>query len=194
MVLVLHFSGGRRTYGGPFFISECLLNTLKNSHRIISGFWWVQMYNIGKLIDFAYGNADKIALDWCRNVKNNPRTSSYHNLSDEYLTAQALDFYKTLRPMFLHGYTSQSMTDFADKYASRRMAEGIPLQEAIYALIMMRRQIWLFAEFQLMFTTALDMYQAVESINKLVLLTDYAIYTITRKYQQSYSKNSTVKT
>ena len=35
-------------------------------------------------------------------------------------------------------------------------AKEIPLEEAIYALIMMRRHLWLYADFQALFLTALD--------------------------------------
>jgi hypothetical protein len=146
------------------------------------------MYHIDKLIDFTERNAGQIAREWCRNIQKNPRTPSYHTMAGKNLEPQAVEFYRTLRPVMAMENTFSAMDEFAEKYAERRIAEGIPLHEAVYALIMMRRHIWLFAEFQLLFTTALDMYQAVESINKIVLLTDYAIYAITEKYSKSAGK------
>jgi hypothetical protein len=140
------------------------------------------MYNIDKLIDFTERSAGEIAREWCRNIQKNPRTPSYHKLAEKDMVQQAVHFYNTLRPVMAKGSTYADMEEFAVRYAEDRIAEGIPMHEAIYALIMMRRHIWLFAEFQLLFTTALDMYQAVESINKIVLLTDYAIYAIAKKY------------
>ena len=47
---------------------------------------------------------------------------------------------------------------------------------------MLRRHMWLFADFQAIFTTALDQYKAVESINRTIRLFDHGIYIITKKY------------
>jgi hypothetical protein len=69
------------------------------------------------------------------------------------------------------------------QYAKDRYAEGIPLHEAIYAMILMRRHIWLFAEYQELFTSALDMYGAIQVINRTVLITDYATYITAQEYQ-----------
>jgi hypothetical protein len=42
-------------------------------------------------------------------------------------------------------------------------------------LIMLRRHMWLYVEFQVLFIYAFDQYQAI--INRTFLLTDYAAYT-----------------
>jgi hypothetical protein len=43
---------------------------------------------------------------------------------------------------------------------------------------------WVFAEFQVLFTSALDQYQASDGINRTVLLTDYGIIAMIRKYSE----------
>jgi hypothetical protein len=74
-------------------------------------------------------------------------------------------------------------TVYFSNFAQEQFYENIPLDEAIYALMMLRRQMWLFAEFQVLFTSALDQYQASDSINRTVLLTDYGILAIVNKYR-----------
>jgi len=46
----------------------------------------------------------------------------------------------------------------------------------------MRRHIWLYAEFEALFTTSLEMHQQVESINRTLLLFDYATYIVAEEY------------
>ena len=41
---------------------------------------------------------------------------------------------------------------------------------------------WLYAEFQAIFMTALDQYKAVESITRTIRLFDQGIYIISKKY------------
>jgi len=63
---------------------------------------------------------------------------------------------------------------------------NIPLHEAVYAIIMMRRHIWLFADLLALFGgTAIDLYQAIQSINRTLLLFDYMIFIITQQYQEA---------
>ena len=63
--------------------------------------------------------------------------------------------------------------------------DGIPLCESIYSLILMRRQIWLSAEIQSLFMNVFDMHQAVDSINRVILLFDYGIYITVQHYEQA---------
>jgi ABC-type multidrug transport system permease subunit len=48
----------------------------------------------------------------------------------------------------------------------------------------MRRHLWLYAEFQGTFVTALEKQQAVESLNRTILLFDYVSYQVIEKYQE----------
>ena len=50
-------------------------------------------------------------------------------------------------------------------------------------MVLMRRHIWLYAEFQAIFVSAVEHQQAAESLNRTILMFDYAIYVITEKYQ-----------
>jgi hypothetical protein len=70
------------------------------------------------------------------------------------------------------------------KYADNCYDKGIPLHEAIYALTLMRRHIWLYAEFQTLFISAVEQQQAIESLSRTILLFDYATYVITERYQE----------
>ena len=61
-------------------------------------------------------------------------------------------------------------------------SQGIPVTETVYALILMRRHIWLYADLQSLFYSEGDIYQAVISINRVLVVFDYAIFILASKY------------
>lgn len=142
-----------------------------------------------KLIDLVEKNAEDIAKQWVVEVKKNKRTTAYHNMPAEKLIPQAVEFYHQLRNMLMSANTYEETQAYTLKYAQTCIEQNIPLHEAIYALIMMRRQMWLFAEFKEVFTTVVEHQQAVDSVTRTILMMDYAIYKITQHYQDLMKKN-----
>lgn len=137
-----------------------------------------------KLIELTERNAEKIAKQWLKDVRANPRTPSYQTLSDERALEHAKEFYSHFRQLFFTDKPFQEAKKFFSKYADERFAEGIPMHEALYALILMRRHIWLYAEFQAVFITAVEQHQAVESLTRTILMFDYATYVLAERYEE----------
>lgn len=141
-----------------------------------------ERYFTARLLDLCDYHAEDIAKLWYKAVKQNPKTSSYRSLSEEECLSQAINLYKNLKVLFFAKDSYQQLLTTFGHYAEFTYRKDIPLPEAIYALILQRRHIWLYAEFQALYNTALDLYQTVESINKTVLLFDYAIYIVAQRY------------
>jgi len=139
---------------------------------------------VGKLIDTTRYHSDQISREWARAVRSNPRTPSYHSLSEDVCVRHAVSFYKNLRQMLFSEKPYIEVRDYFTLYAEERHKEGIPLHEAVYALIMMRRQLWLFADFQGPFLSGLDKEQAVGAINTTIRIFDHGIYLIIKTYGQ----------
>ncbi|HOH72994.1 MAG TPA: hypothetical protein PLS43_05095 [Syntrophales bacterium] len=137
-----------------------------------------------KLIDLVENHAEKIAAQWSKLVVKNPFTPFYHNKQAERLVPQAVRFYKNFRKLFMEPKPVEASDGYFTSYAEKQYREGVPLHEAVYALILMRRQIWLYAEFQDIFSTAVEKQQAIESITRTMLMFDYAVYFITRRYRE----------
>jgi len=135
-----------------------------------------------KLVDLTQRNAETIAEQWAKDVKTNARTYTYHDSSEDKIILQAKDFYNNFQMMFFHEAPYDLAEEIFEKYADERYKEGIPLHEAVYALILMRRHMWLYAEFQSMFNTEVEHRQAVKSLSRTILMFDYIMYVITRKY------------
>ena len=137
-----------------------------------------------KLVNLIESHADSIAWQWARDVKRNPRTPSYHHLAEETLVPMAMRFYDHFRQMFFTDRPADVSQQYFARYAEEHHGRNIPLDEALYALIMMRRHIWLYAEFQTIFISAVEQKQAVDSLVRTILMFDYAIFFISGRYQE----------
>lgn len=136
-----------------------------------------------KLLDVLEANIDDIAGQWAADVKKNKRTAHYQDIPDEKLVVQAVKFYSQLRNMLVADNRYDKAQEFFMHYARTCYESGIPLHESIYALNMMRRHMWLYAEFQAIFINAIEHNQAIDSVMRIMLLIDYAVYEITQYYQ-----------
>jgi hypothetical protein len=136
-----------------------------------------------KLLNFTEQHATEISKQWVKALHSNPKTASYRKVREFKLVNQGESFYKNLKKLYFEKQASEMATVYFSNFAQEQFYENIPLDEAVYALMMLRRQMWLFAEFQVLFTSALDQYQASDSINRTVLLTDYGIIAIVNKYR-----------
>lgn len=141
-----------------------------------------------KLLNFTAQHAIAIGQQWAKALQSSPRTRSYRKVREFKLVNEGELFYKNLKRLFLDQNLYDVVTAYFTKWAEDQYYENIPLDEAIYALIMLRRQMWLYAEFNVLFSTSLDQYQAADSINRTVLVTDYATLAIIKKYAELTKK------
>ena len=137
-----------------------------------------------KYLELAEKHADKVAARWLKDVKSNAKTPTYKSLNEEDLIYQCVRFYQNFSKMFLDEKITDEVLRYFRSYAQESYSMGIPAKETIYALILMRRHIWLYAEFQAIFTSAIDQLQALDTLGRTILLFDYASYEVTKEYQK----------
>lgn len=135
-----------------------------------------------KLVDRIQKNTDKIACQWAKDVKTNAKTFTYREAPEEKIIRQAKEFFNNFQMMFFNESPYEQAREIFEKYAEERFEEGIPIHEALYALILMRRHMWLYAEFQSVFDAEIDHRQAVESLSRTILMFDYIMYVVARKF------------
>lgn len=141
-----------------------------------------------KYLELAEKHADKIAARWLQDVRSNLKTPTYKGLNEKAIIYQCVRFYQNFSKMFLDEKITDDVLRYFKSYAQESYALGIPAKETIYALILMRRHIWLYAEFQAIFTSAIDQMQALDTLGRTILLFDYASYEVTREYQELAKK------
>lgn len=141
-----------------------------------------------KLIELTEKNAEAIAQQWYNNVKMNPKTPAYHSMPENKALRQAITFYSNFHSLFFTDNPFEEANTLFCKFAEERYQERIPLPQVIYALILMRRHLWLFAEYQATFITPVEMQQAAESLSRTILMFDYAMYVVIMKYDELLRK------
>ncbi len=147
----------------------------------------MQRAMVDRLIDFTERNAEIIADQWYKVVSTHERTKSFRNLAKEACLRQAVSFCKNLQKMYFAENCFEATAHFMDVQGLVEIffARNIPLEEVIYSYILLRRHIWLQADLHALWNPSLmDMYQAVESNNRIILIFDYATYLTIQKYRQ----------
>jgi len=135
-----------------------------------------------KLVDLIQKNEGKISYQWAKDVKTNAKTFSYHAASEEKIIRQAKEFFNNFQMVFFNESPYEQAKEIFEKYAEERYKDRIPIHEALYALILMRRHMWLYAEFQSVFSVEVDHQQAIESLSRTILMFDYIMYVVARKF------------
>ncbi len=135
-----------------------------------------------KLLDLMADNSEAIAKYWAKDVTRNSKTPFYHYVKDDYLVPQAAEFYRALSAIYTLRDPYPAIQAFISKYAEKRFKEGVPLPEALYGVILMRRHIWLYAAFQAIFVTITEQHQALDSQTRTILIFDYIAYVLAEKY------------
>ena len=141
-----------------------------------------------KYVELAEQHAEKMAKRWAMDVQNNVRTKNYKELDEESIINQGIKFYKNFSKMFADEKIGDSAVKYFRTYTKESFGLGIPMDEAVYALILLRRHIWLYAEFQTIFSSGIDQRQALDTLSRTILLFDYAIYEVTKEYQELMKK------
>jgi len=146
-----------------------------------------------RMLDLCEFNAQQIAEHWYADVSTSSRTPSYQSVPEQRAMLQAISIYKNLKEIYFAGNPYQAIFEFLKRkqYAELLYEDDIPIHEAIYSLILMRRHIWLFSELHAVYSdTALEMHQALESVNRVVLLFDYIIYILAQLYHELDQRKS----
>ena len=145
-----------------------------------------------RLIELCFRHSDNIAQAWYKAVSTNSRTTSSQLIPEEAALRHAVYFYQHIGDMYFAKNCYQAVEHVLDidGLAEDYYCRGIHIEELIYLLILMRRHIWLQAETQSLYEIELnDMYSAVTSINRVLLIFDYASYIVSKKYREMEERN-----
>jgi hypothetical protein len=141
-----------------------------------------------KYVDLAEKHAGRMAKRWAMEVQNNARTKRYKELDEETIMNQGVKFYHNFSKMFAEEKIGEGTLKYFRTYAQESFALKIPMDEAVYALILLRRHVWFYAEFQAIFSSGIDQRQALDTLSRTILIFDYAIFEVTKEYQELMKK------
>jgi hypothetical protein len=146
------------------------------------------MYLISdKLVELVEKHSDQIISRWVERLKIDPTTSSYHQ-NTEFLGEKAERILRQLGRWVSYDTPK-------DEVGKRYAADGIelfkmhvPLCEAVRAMYLLRRTLWLFVENESAFNTAIEMHQMKELNDRVILFFDRAEYYLIRGYMEEMNR------
>jgi hypothetical protein len=142
---------------------------------------------VDKLMDMCEHHAPEIAELWYKSLSTNPRTTACLVVPKAVCIRHAKEIYQSIADMYFADDCFKAVEQNLDisGFVDSFYARGVPLEQVQYALILLRRHIWLFADSQLIFNpSVVDMTLALDSINRILLVFDYASYYLARTYRE----------
>ena len=138
-----------------------------------------------RLMEICSRDSEHMAAHWHKNLVENPRIPSYKSIASETCQRQASFIFKNLSKMYFSDNCYQTVMHQLDivGLAEDNFSRGIPLEEVIYAIVLMRREIWLHTEQQALYNPE-DTAELIQSINRVLLLFDYAIHVVISRYRK----------
>ena len=139
-----------------------------------------------QLLDFRSQRAGRIAEEWYNNVSANSRTTGYRAIPREACLRHAMAIYSNLAEMCFaeDSYKAVERVLDVESFAEDHFARGIPLEEVLYALTLLRRHLWFSAEREAASSDVAEYYHGMDSINRVLLVFDYAAHIVARKYRE----------
>jgi hypothetical protein len=129
--------------------------------------------------------ADKVAKLWLKEVTKSKYTPTYHSFPEELLFERAMAIYERLSYWLSPETKKEEIRHFYMNLGARRFQEGFKLDEVIMAIILLKRYLWLEVLSEGLTSTNLELYQALELNNQVVLYFDRAIYYTTIGYMEA---------
>ncbi len=137
-----------------------------------------------RLVRTIEDHADQITRGVVDNLQSNPRTSAYHKLSHEELHHRAFAVYRNLGEWLGHK-TDEAIEATYSELGHKRRAEGVPLSEVIYALILTKYHLRDYIRSAGLVDSAVELYQEQELHRLVGNFFDKAIYYTAQGYERA---------
>jgi hypothetical protein len=129
-----------------------------------------------KLVDLIERNADELTASYVLSIQRDQRMPRYQGFDQKEIFKRAYRVYSQLGRWISHETTKEEMKEYWTALGRQRRKEGFPLSEIVLSLCHIRRQLWEKVQAEGFMDTALDLYQAMDLHNRVVLFFDRAIY------------------
>ena len=128
--------------------------------------------------------ANELSKNLIQDLRRHAGTPTYHTYDEKELYDRAFNVYSNLGKWISRETDKENIAKHYMALGAQRREEGFALSEVIQALIIARRHIWLKVQSEGFLDTILDLNQAMELSNRVVLFFDRAIYYTAIGYEQ----------
>lgn len=137
-----------------------------------------------RLIKLIETRADKIGKMWLKEVRQNRYTPTYHVFDEDILFQRARRVYQELEYWLSPETKKEEIRRFYMELGRERYKEGFELEEVIMAIILLKRFLWLEIMSEGLLSTNVELYQALELNNRVVLYFDRAVFFTCAGYRE----------
>jgi len=122
-------------------------------------------------------------------IRTNPRTQFLRGLSEEELEKRIFDLFRNLG-RWLSEKREEEIEAIYSEIGRHRCREGVPLNEMIYALNLVKRHLWDYIEKHVMPASEGNLYQE-ELLGRMIgKFFDRAVYHTVRGYEEAWAKEA----
>jgi hypothetical protein len=129
-----------------------------------------------KLVHIIERDAHDLTNNWLKDIRQNSSLPTYRAYDEKELYHRAYRVYSQLGRWISHETTKDEIRVYWTALGRQRREEGFALSEIILSLEMIRRHLWQKVQSEGFLDTALDLLQAIELYNRVMLFFDRAIY------------------
>lgn len=136
-----------------------------------------------KLVDLVERDAELLTIRAVKEMLCREETRHYRDLPEERVHERVYDVYNRLG-FWLGGEKNKAnVKEYYTKLGAQRFHEGIPLSEVIMALMLIKREMWIYADENKILTSAFEYRQSLEHNNTVVMFFDRCIYFVALGYE-----------
>src|SRR5208283_1286250 len=111
----------------------------------------------GRLVQIIEDHAEQLTRGLIDDLLSNNRTPHYHHLTREELHHRIFDVYRNLG-RWLSDETESAIESSYTQLGQKRLTEGIPLNEIVYSLGLIKQHLLEYIHLSGMIDTAVDLY------------------------------------
>jgi len=145
-----------------------------------------------RLVRMIEDHAEQLTRGVVHDLQTNRHTASYHHLSREELHRRAYEVYRNLGRWLGHK-TDEAIEAVYGELGRKRCAEGIPLSEVVYALILEKYHLRDFIRSSGLADSAVEIYQEQELHRLVGHFFDKATYYTVLGYEAEAAAKSASK-
>ena len=135
-----------------------------------------------RLVQLIEDHAEELTHELVEDLRTNSRTPHYHHLTYEELHYRTYSVYRNMGDWISQRNEEPIAANYAD-LAARRYAEGVPLEEVVYALIATKNHLYGYVQAIGLVDSAVELHQERELRRLVGSFFDKAFLYTVRSYQ-----------
>lgn len=137
------------------------------------------------LVSFVGEHAQFVARLWLADVRSSRTTEGYRRLDPEALLAECTSGLQLLGRWLEGESTEEEIKNSYRELGESRRSQGVEAHEMLSAVLLLKKQIWVYARSQGVWERPVDAYRMMELQSRFAVYFDKAVYHLTRGFSGS---------